>query len=123
MLTAISRLPLERIIYTLIYIYVSAYFVNLVVIGLSQCKAIMIISDQWWAISEEIINKLGRGFTVMHGQGLYSGKERKILYSVMTFQELPRFKKLIYKIGPQAFVVITDTLEVMGYRIVNQPHW
>jgi uncharacterized membrane-anchored protein YitT (DUF2179 family) len=123
MLTAISRLPLEMILYTLIYIYVSAYVVNLVVSGLNQRKAVMIVSDQWQVISTEIMEKMGRGVTVVHGEGGYSGKEQKILYSVIPFQELARFKELIRKIDPKAFVVITQTLEVMGQKIGNQPHW
>jgi uncharacterized membrane-anchored protein YitT (DUF2179 family) len=123
MLTAISRLPLEMILYTLIYIYVSAYFVNLMVSGLSQRKAVMIVSDRWQLISREIMEKIGRGVTVVHGEGGYTGREQKILYSVIPFQELPRFKDIIRKIDPQAFVVITETLEVMGQRIGNQPHW
>ena len=123
MMTAITRIPLEMILYTLIYIYVSAYFVNLVVTGLSQRKGVMIISDQWQGISQEIMARLDRGVTVIHGQGGYSGKQQKILYSVISFQELGRFKDLIRKVDPNAFVVITDTMEVMGHRIGNQPHW
>ena len=111
------------ILYTLIYIYVSAYVVNLVVSGLNQRKAVMIVSDQWQVISAEIMEKMNRGVTVVHGEGGYSGKEQKILYSVIPFQELARFKELIRKIDPKAFVVITQTLEVMGQKIGNQPHW
>ena len=50
-------------------------------------------------------------------------KEMHILYSVITFTELSRFKEIIRKIDPEAFVVVTETLEVMGKRIGNQPHW
>jgi uncharacterized membrane-anchored protein YitT (DUF2179 family) len=123
MLTAVSRLPLAMVLYTLIYIYVSAYFVNLVVNGLSQRKAVMVISDQWQEISRQITTKLDRGVTVIHGHGGYSGKRQSILYSVIPFQELGRFKDLIRKIDSNAFVVITETLEVMGHRVGNQPHW
>ncbi|MGD8291569.1 MAG: YitT family protein [Desulfobacterales bacterium] len=123
MLAAVSHLPLDMILYTLIYIYVSAYFVNLVVTGLSQRKAVMIVSSRWQEISSEIMEKMGRGVTVVHGEGGYTGKEQKILYSVITFQELARFKELIRKLDPEAFVVITETLEVMGQNIGNQPHW
>jgi len=123
MLTAIARLPLEMVLYTLIYIFVSAYFVNLVVIGLSQRKAVLIISALWEDISREIMTRLDRGVTVLHGQGGYSGRQQEILYSVIPFQELGRFKDLIRKVDPQAFVVITDTLEVMGHKVGNQPHW
>jgi uncharacterized membrane-anchored protein YitT (DUF2179 family) len=123
MLAAISYLPLDMILFTLIYIYVSAHFVNLVVTGLSQRKAVMIVSSRWHEISTEIMEKMGRGVTVVHGEGGYTGKEQKILYSVITFQELARFKDLIRKLDPEAFVVITETLEVMGQNIGNQPHW
>jgi uncharacterized membrane-anchored protein YitT (DUF2179 family) len=123
MLTAISRLPLEMILYTLIYIYVSAYFMNLVVTGLSQRKSVMIISSQWQEISKEIMRKLDRGVTVIHGEGGYSKKQQKILYSIIPFQELSRFKEIVRTLDPDAFVVINNTLEVIGHRIGNQPHW
>ena len=120
---AAFRIPLEMVIYTLIFMYVTSYCVNMVVTGLSQRKAIMIISPQWQAISEQIIERMQRGVTVVRGEGGYSGQELRILYSVVTFSELSRFKELIKKIDPQAFVVVTETLEVMGRGIGNQPHW
>ena len=123
MILAILRIPMEMVLYTLIYLYVSTHFMNLVLIGLSQRKAIMIISTKWEEISREIMNRLQRGVTVVRGQGGYTGKDLHILYSVITFTELSRFKELIRKIDPEAFVVVTDTLEVMGKRIGNQPHW
>ncbi|MGB5750263.1 MAG: YitT family protein [Desulfobacterales bacterium] len=64
-----------------------------------------------------------RGVTVVRGEGGYTGKEVRILYSVITFSELSRFKQMIKNIDPQAFVVVTETLEVMGKGIGNQPHW
>ena len=123
MALAILRIPVEMVLYTLIYLYVSTQFMNFVLIGLSQRKAIMIISPKWDEISREIMNKLQRGVTVVRGQGGYTGKDLHILYSVITFTELSRFKELIRKIDPEAFVVVTETLEVMGKRIGNQPHW
>jgi uncharacterized membrane-anchored protein YitT (DUF2179 family) len=46
-----------------------------------------------------------------------------MLFSVVTFQEMARLKKMVYDIDPRAFLVVNDTLEVMGSRIGNQPHW
>ncbi len=120
---AAFRIPLEMVIYTLIFMYVTSYCINMVVTGLSQRKAIMIISPQWQAISDEIMARLQRGVTVVRGEGGYSGKEVRILYSVVSFSELSRFKQMIRDIDPQAFVVVTETLEVMGKGIGNQPHW
>jgi len=114
---------LEGALYTLIYIFVSSYMVNLVVTGLSQRKAVYIISPQWEEISRKIMDKIQRGVTVIKGQGGYTGREEQILYTVTSFRELPQLKQLIRGVDPDAFVVFTDTLEVMGHRIGNQPHW
>ncbi len=123
MIVAAFRIPLEMVLYTLIYLFVTSYIVNLVVTGFSQRKAVMIISAKWQEISREVIEHLQRGVTVVRGEGGYTGQEVRILYSVIAFQELSRFKEMIRKIDPEAFVVVTDTMEVMGKRIGNQPHW
>jgi uncharacterized membrane-anchored protein YitT (DUF2179 family) len=42
---------------------------------------------------------------------------------VVTFQELAHLKKIVRKEDPKALVIVSDTAEVMGHRIGNQPHW
>jgi uncharacterized membrane-anchored protein YitT (DUF2179 family) len=116
-------LSLEEALYTLIYIFVCSYMVNLVVTGLSQRKAVYIISPQWEEISKEIMDRIQRGVTLIKGQGGYTGRDKQILYTVISFRELPQLKQLIRGVDPSAFVVVTDTLEVMGNGIGNQPHW
>jgi len=114
---------LEMALYTLVFLFGSSYMVNLVVTGLSQRKAVFIISPQWEEISQEIMEKIQRGVTIIGGRGGYTRREEQILYTVITFRELSRLKQLISVIDPDAFVVVTDTLEVMGHRIGTQPHW
>ena len=114
---------LKAVLYTLIFIYVSSKLVDLVVTGLSQRKSVMIISSNWQEIENAILEKLNRGVTLVRGEGGFSGKEEIILYSVVTFYELSRLKGMIREIDPNAFVVVNNTLEVMGQRIGNQPHW
>lgn len=114
---------LEMALYTLIFLFGTSYMVNLVVTGLSQRKAVFIISLQWEEISQEIMKKIQRGVTIIGGRGGYTGREEHILYTVITFRELSRLKQLVSSIDPDAFVVVTETLEVMGHRIGSQPHW
>lgn len=114
---------LESALYTLVFIYVTARMMDLVVTGLSQRKAVMIISRSPEDIVKAILGELNRGVTVIEGRGGYSGEPNNIVYTVITFRELSRIKKLIHTIDPDAFVVVTDTTEVMGHRIGNQPHW
>jgi uncharacterized membrane-anchored protein YitT (DUF2179 family) len=114
---------LESALYTLIFIYVTAHFLNLIVTGLSQRKSVMIISKSQEEIVRTIMKNLNRGVTVIKGRGGYTGELSEIIYTVITFRELSRLKRLITRIDPDAFVVVSDTTEVIGHRIGNQPHW
>lgn len=121
--TAALLFSLEDALYTLIYLYVSSQIVDLVVTGLSQRKAVFIISSRWEAISPRILTEIHRGVTILRGQGAYSQREQQILYTVVTFPEVATLKQIVRSEDPGAFVVVSDTTEVMGHRIGNQPHW
>jgi len=123
MLAALFRFSLEIVLYTLIYLFVTTQLVNLVVTGLNQRKAVMVVSRKWQEIAREIMDTMQRGVTIVNGEGGYSGQQLRILYSVITFQELSRFKDMVRQHDSEAFLVVTETLEVMGKGIGNQPHW
>ena len=114
---------IENALYTLIYIFVNSQVVNIMITGLNQRKAIYIISPKWKEISKQIMENIQRGVTVLQGWGGYTGNEQHVLYTVITFRELSRLKPVINQIDPEALVVVSETLEVMGQRIGNQPHW
>ena len=116
-------LSLEAVLYTVIVIYVSAKLLNIVVTGFSQRKAVIIISEKWQEIKREILTDLRKGVTIIPAIGGYSGKEEHLLYAVINFRQIGHIKRLIKKIDPNAFVVVNETLEVVNYRIGNQPHW
>ena len=123
-LVAITFLfSLETALYSFIYIYITTRMMDLVITGISKRKAVLIISGQWTKISEEILHRMNRGVTLLHGQGGYSGKAGKILYVVVSMRELHRIKRIVQNVDANAFVVVQDTLEVMGHGIGNQPHW
>lgn len=114
---------LEALLYTLIVLYVSSKIVNIIVSGLSQRKSVIIISSKWKEISDEILKDIRRGVTIIQGRGGYTGNNENVLYTVVTLPELGAMKNIINRLDPNAFVVINNTLEVINYRIGNQPHW
>jgi uncharacterized membrane-anchored protein YitT (DUF2179 family) len=114
---------LEGALYTLIYVYVNSFIVDFVVTGLSQRRTVLIISREWEKISREIIERIQRGVTHVNGRGGFTGEEIQLLYTVVSFREVPRLKQIARSIDPNVFLVVSDTLEVVGTRIGNQPHW
>ncbi len=123
LLVSMLLFSMESILYTLIHIFVASRVIDLVITGMSKRKAVFIVSKQWKDIQQQIFKQLNRGVTIINGCGGYTGEEANMLYTVVTFGELSRLKALVKKTDPNTFLVVSNTFEVMGHGIGNQPHW
>ncbi len=115
--------PITKIIYTLATIFVAAQVTNLVFSGLSQRKAVTIISHRWQEIAQAIVSDSRAGATLIPARGAFSGQEEPLVYTVVNLRELGRLKALVNSLDPEAFMVVSDTLEVSGHRIGRATHW
>lgn len=104
------RIPL----YSWITIFVTGKVIDIVVQGMSYEKSLMIISSKHKEIRDKVLNDLNRGGTYLHGEGLYSGEQRKVLFIVVTRRELSMLQDFISQIDPDAFMTVTDSNEVLG---------
>ncbi|MCB2193683.1 MAG: YitT family protein [Deltaproteobacteria bacterium] len=115
--------PLDKIIYTMAMLFVAAKVTNLVFSGLSQRKAVTIISHRWEDIAKAIICDHRSGATLIPAKGAFSGLQEPMVYTVVNFRELGRLKALVNSLDPDAFMVVSDTLEVSGHRIGRATPW
>ena len=107
---------LEVALYTLIYVFTSSRVLDAVLTGFNQRMATMVISQKTAEMAKEIFKKVNRGVTFLKGEGAYTGEERDVIFTVTTLTELPKLKDVIFAIDPEAFVVVNNTLEVLGKR-------
>lgn len=107
---------LERALYSMIYYYASTRVIEAILAGFNKRKSLLIVSDQAQGIAEKIIHEVKRGITFLHGEGAYTGEEKKVIFTVTSLTELPKIKDLVHQIDPDAFVVVNETLEVLGKR-------
>ena len=54
--------------------------------------------------------------TFLKGEGAFTGRQKDVIFTVTSLTELPGIKEFVFSIDPNAFVVINDTLEVLGKR-------
>lgn len=104
----------ERGMYTMVSLYVSAYVFNKMLEGWNRKRNVMIVTEKGKEVSERLISNLGRGVTIIKGEGAYSHKEKEILFCVVNRFELPILKEIIRAADPESFVWINETYEVMG---------
>ena len=109
-------LNFEAALYSLIYVFTNGKVLDAVLAGFNQRKSVFIISDCQEEIASRILSGLHRGVTYLEGTGGYSGQEKKVIFSIITLSELSKLKQIVSDIDPDAFVVVNDTLEVLGHR-------
>ena len=104
----------DKAMYSLVAYFIAFKVIDITIRGLDESKGIMIVSDYPEEIAEVLLARLGRGVTILHGEGGYTAEDKKVLYSVITRLEISKLKSIINSIDPKAFVTIHDVHEVMG---------
>ncbi len=101
-------------LYSWLIIYVTGVVVDKVISGFSSGKTVIIISDKYEDIKHKILVDLNRGGTFLLGEGMYSKKEKKIIYTTLSRKQLPQLIHYVHEIDSNAFISILDAGEVFG---------
>jgi uncharacterized membrane protein len=73
-----------------------------------------VISDEVEVVGKALMNRLGRGVTLMHGTGMYTGKAHGILMCAVDSGQIPVLKKIVSELDRHAFVIVMPIQEVHG---------
>jgi uncharacterized membrane-anchored protein YitT (DUF2179 family) len=82
---------------------------------------LMIITRKGEEVKQHLLKNVYRGVTVIDSVGGFSNEKSNVIITVISRYELTEVKNLIEEIDPDAFVNITETLEVMGL-FHRKPH-
>ncbi|MFC4803022.1 YitT family protein [Neobacillus sp. GCM10023253] len=106
----------ENALFSMLTYYIAFKTIDVVVKGMDDMKSVYIISDNTTEIADAISERLGRGVTFLHGEGSYSGEDKRVILSVFTRLEETKMKDIIRELDPQAFIIATDVSAVHGGR-------
>ncbi|RUL49443.1 YitT family protein [Lysinibacillus antri] len=106
----------EQAMYSVVAYYIASKVIDIVVLGMEESKSVYIISDDIEEIGQAILNRLGRGVTYLHGEGAYTGNNKKVIFCVITRLEESKMKEIVRSIDNQAFLAIGSISEVKGGR-------
>lgn len=104
----------EKTFYGLVAIYIVGIFVDMIHIGAASRRTVFILSKDNEKIKEVIIERLGRGVTVVPSKGGYSSEPYEMLICTLKKTESYLLKDLIYEIDPEAFTFFVSAKEVYG---------
>lgn len=106
-------------LYSLIVIYICGKLIDTALEGVSYNKALIIVSQKHAEIKHKLLVDLERGGTYLKGEGMYTGEQKQIIYTVVSRREVAILQEIISKIDPDAFITVMDTKEILGEGFQN----
>ncbi len=102
-------------IYSLIAVIINSFVIDQVLMGVTSSFEIMIVTRKGKEIAERILKEIGRGVTILEGEGAFTHKKREILWVIVkTRREFINLKKLVKEEDSDAFISVKITKEVLG---------
>lgn len=91
-----------------------SFFVDSVIESLNLCKYFTIVSANPQPICDFIHVDLNRSATVYHAEGSYSHKDKTVILTVVNRRQAVKLRNFIRGTDPQAFMMITNSSEIIG---------
>lgn len=101
-------------LYSWVVIYITGRAIDMILEGADYNKALLIISKKHIEIRDKILKDLERGGTYLRGEGMFTGEEKQIIYTVVSRREVAILQEYIGNIDPDAFITVMDAREILG---------
>ena len=106
----------DKAMYSLVAYFVISKMIDVVIKGLDESYAVMIVTNEHDEITSALNDRLGRGVTLLHGAGGYTGESKEVLYCVVTRLEVDKLKEIVLDKDENAFVTINAVHDIVGGR-------
>lgn len=113
-LTGLVFRDVAKTLYTGVTVFVTSQVLDAVVYRFDYSKVVMIVTGEYRRVAQEVGEKLRRGVTFLQGEGAYTGRETKVVLTVIKRQQLAELKELVTEIDPNAFIIVQEAHQVLG---------
>jgi uncharacterized membrane-anchored protein YitT (DUF2179 family) len=105
---------IERALWSLISIYVTAKCVDMILTGAPTEKVIHITSGRAALLSDKIVEQLGRKGTIIRGTGLLPDEEKTLIFLTVEARRIALLRDIVRENDPEAFMLVMDATEMLG---------
>ena len=106
----------DKAMYSLFAYYVIAKTIDVTIKGLDESYGVMIVTNEPEELTSALNDRLGRGVTLLYGEGGYTHQQKKVLYCVVTRLEVDKLKEIVHDKDENAFVTINVVHDIVGGR-------
>ena len=110
----------EKSLYGILLVVIYTVVMDKVLVSGKSRMQVKIVSDHYEEINQMIHEKLDRGSTFFLSETGYLRNETKTVLTVVSKRQLVMLEEEIVKIDPEAFVVVSEVKEVVGYGFTKK---
>ena len=96
----------EGALYAIVALFVGGATADYVLEGPSVIRIATIITDKPDAISELVMDDMGRGVTAWQGKGMFTEQNHTVLFITVSRAQVSSLQRLVHLADPNAFMVI-----------------
>lgn len=104
----------DMTVFAFITVVIENVVYDLVLYGTMGSKTVYIITDKPDEITDQIINKMNVGATLLSGTGAYTHTKKAIILCVVKNNIFPGLKNAVRDIDDSAFMIVGKSLEIYG---------
>jgi len=101
-------------LYSILGLFAKSFIVDGVIESIAKNKYMTIITAKPEQIAPFILENMHRGFTSYKATGGYSGDGKTVMLCTLKRGEAFKLKQKIKQTDPEAFVILTDTSDILG---------
>ncbi len=106
---------IDAALFGLVTLFAQTKVIDGIIYGGEVSTMATVVTKKPEAIAERVIVDLDRSATLLKAQGAYSKEDTTLLLCTVRKSQFPRLKRIIYEVDPDAFMMATETSEVLGF--------
>ena len=118
-LSAFFTFGIQVGLYSVLGLMVKSFVVDDVIESINLCKSFNIICENPEHICNYIMTTLNHSATVYEAKGAFSHQPKTVIITVMNRPQAAQLRKYIRSIEPTAFMIITNSSEIIGKGFQN----
>jgi uncharacterized membrane-anchored protein YitT (DUF2179 family) len=106
-------------LYSFLGLAIRSFMIDTFIESFNLSKYFNVVCDNPKPICDFIVQELNRSATVCHAQGAFSGKDKYVIFTALNRPQAVRLRNFIKDEEPSAFILISNTSEIIGKGFHN----
>ncbi len=120
-LAACAAFGMETGLFSMTGLLFKSLVIDYVIESINMCKYFTIVCEKPEEICRYIQQTLGHSATLVEAKGAYTGQQKFLVLTVIRRYEAVQLRRIVKQMDPTAFLMITNTSEIIGkgFRGIN----